>query len=123
MSGIADQPAGNTGRLRDMTRKNALRRLFELSELHLWLAFDELWERWEDVATLKSKLYEIISRLGGAPMDSEELKTSARILDLEQRMISVLKAKKKRDGEEIREHMDSEKPIAPKAGLLLRIRC
>ncbi len=125
MTVLFNQPAGVSGRLHDMRRGEALRRLFELSELHLSLALEELWDRWETVAARKLELQRAVMCLGGSlPLNPQERFTLKRILELENRMISLLKAKRKRIAEEIHETMDSAKPAAAsKSGRLLRVRC
>jgi len=125
-----DQAAGNYGRLRSRSLKDVLQEILSLSELHLFVASEELWDRWETVADHKVKLYEIIECSGVFLMDREDRATAARILDLEGRMIALLKGKRKRAVESLQEAIrpnfllpSAGKSAVSNFGRLLRITC
>jgi hypothetical protein len=124
-----DPAVGNAGRLRGLNRKDALRQAQALSELHLSLASEEFWDRWENVAARKADLYQTIGGCNGGPMDLEERAMAVRILDLERRMIALLEGKRKQDAEVLAAHPPDSflstvgKPAASQPGRVLRVAC
>lgn len=126
MNRISEQAAGKSGRLRSRNRKRALREALALSELHLMLASQEFWERWETVASRKWELHKIIKNCNKTPMDPEEHDLAAAILDLEQRMVSVLLAKRRQTLEDLHnplEPLPAGKPGSFDSGRVLRVAC
>lgn len=125
MTATPGQAAGTGGRLRSRSRKGALREAVALSELHLSLASQELWERWEKVAERKSEIYKIIEVCNKTPMDPDERDLAAAVLDLERRMLSVLVAKRRQTEEDLNNAL-APRPAAKAVsghGRLLRVAC
>ncbi len=78
-----------------MHNKDILKNLLSLSRTHLQLAFEENWEKWEQVANRKEYLYGELERLKDMPLDDGYREAIREIKRLEEQTKEQIDRKKK----------------------------
>ena len=78
-----------------MHNKEILRNLVSLSKIHLQLAFEENWGKWEQVANRKEYLYGELEPLKNMPLDDEYGEAVREIKRLEEQTKEQIDRRKK----------------------------